>query len=311
MRLRTGTAGYSLPEVLIVMTLSTVILGATLTTFANFNRNEQQATQLNEQIERARNGLDLLARQLRNLARPLSSGSTTAATINRAQGYDFIFQTSAPQRTWVRYCMATSGTLGGRPVSADRAVVYEAASASATLTTAMGGACPGTGWASVNTITDVAVNRTAGFDRPLFSYVCPGLPACGTDLLKVKGVRSDLYVDLDVSKRPLAQQVSTAVFLRNQNEPPVAAATWRPAGAGTVALNASGSSDPEERTLTHFWFDGPVPSLWNGCQPGTPPALSGISATLAGTSATTRTINLVVCDPGGLRSQQALTVSFP
>lgn len=316
MSLRRNQAGYSLPEVLVVMTISVLLLGATLTTFANFNRNEAHASELSDQVERARNGLDLLSRQLRNLARPGAtvSGFGTTPSINRAEAYDFIFQTSAPQRTWIRYCMATSGTAGGRPITVDRSVVFEAVSPNSTLTAGMTGACPGTGWASQNIVTDAAVNKTGGLDRPLFTYDCPTVPACTTDLLKIKGIRSDLYLDLDVRKRPLAQNVSTAVFLRNQNEPPVAVATFKPGSAGTVALNASGSTDPEGRTLAYYWFVNSTPSGWTCGQnvPTSATYLSGITATLTGTSGTSRNVYLVVCDPGALGSQQGpITVTFP
>lgn len=307
--------GYSLPEVLIVLTLSTVLLGATLLTFANFNRNEQHATELNEQVERARNGLDILSRHLRNLARPGAtiSGFGTTPSLVRAAGYDVIFQTSSPERTWVRYCLSTSGTHGGRPISPDRSVLFEATSTTSTLTAGMAASCPGTGWTATRTVTDVAVNRTAGLDRPVFSYSCPGMAVCGTDLLKVKGIRSDLYLDLDVRDRPLAERVSTAIHLRNQNEPPVAEGTWRPGSVRSVLLNASGSTDPEGRTLQYYWFVGAPPAGW-GCGQ-TPPLTSnyliGITATLNGTSGTSQLVTLVVCDPGALGSQQAITVVYP
>lgn len=314
-------AGYSLPEVLIVMTLSLVVLGATLTTFAGFTRNQQGSNDLNEQVEQARNGLDVMSRQLRNLARPGATigGFGTTPSINRAESYDFIFQTSAPQRTWVRYCLATSGTAGGRAITADRSVLYEASSATNTVTAGMSGICPGTGWTATRVVGDALVNKTGGRDRPLFKYTCSGPSSCvssgvAADLLKVKAVRSDTYVDLNVNKKPTAQRVSTAVYLRNQNEPPVAEGTWKPGSAGSVSLNASGSEDPEGRTLGYFWFVGSTPAGWSCGQavPSSATYLQGITATLTGTSGTTKAIYLVVCDPGALGAQYGpMNVSLP
>ena len=60
----------SLIEVLLVMTLMLIVLSATLTTFNNFERKSRDNQNLNEAQDNARRGLDLLARDLRNLASP-------------------------------------------------------------------------------------------------------------------------------------------------------------------------------------------------------------------------------------------------
>ncbi len=316
-RVHRQQGGYSLPEVLIVMVVSLIVLGATLTTFANFTRNENENQNFNQQIEQARGGLDILARELRNLAKPGAtiSGFGTTPSISRAEAYDFIFQTSAPQRTWVRYCLATSGTVGGQPLSANRSVVYEMLSPTNSVTASMRGTCPGTGWSQTRMVSDNVVNRTGGQNRSLFEYTCTvGTTCATTNLLQVKGVRSDMYVDLSTTRDPPAERVSTSVFLRNQNEPPVAEATWRPGSPGSVSLNASGSQDPEERTLQYYWYVGAVPAGWSCGQPVPSSAtyLQGITATLSGTSGSTRPVYLVVCDPGALGSQFGpMTVSFP
>jgi type II secretory pathway pseudopilin PulG len=313
--MRRRQAGYSLPEVIIVMTLSIVVLGATLTTFTNFTKNQQKSQDLNQSIEQARNSFEILSRQLRNLARPSGDPFGATPSINRAQSYDVIFQTSAPTRTWVRYCMATTGTAGGKPVTANRGVVWEGVSPSSTITSGMMGACPGTGWATTSVVADNVVNQTAGQDRPLFSYTCPTAATCpGADLLKIKAVRSDLYVDLDVAKKPLEQRMSTAVFLRNQNEPPTAVATAKPGSPGTVLFNGSSTADPEERTLTYYWFVNSIPTGWACGQtpPDTATYLQGITATLTGATGTTKSVYLVACDPGLLGGTYGpMNVTFP
>ena len=316
-RLHDEQAGFSLPELLIEMVLSILVLGGTLTTFTNFTRGQKDNQEFNEQIEQARNGLDILARELRNLARPGAtiSGFGTTPSISRAESYDFIFQTSAPQRTWERYCLATSGTLAGQPLSQARGAIWEAISPTPTVTSSMTTGCPGTGWASTRLVADNVVNQVGGQDRPLFSFTCSVAGDCpSSNLLQVKGVRSDVFIDTNPDRRPLAQRVSTAVFLRNQNEPPTAEATYRPGIPGSASLNASGSVDPEGRTLRYFWFLGSMPSGW-ACGQAVPAGtayLGGITATLSGPSGTTKPVYLVVCDPGQLGSQFGpMTVSFP
>ena len=106
-RLRTGERGFTLIEVMLVCTLFLVVLGATLTAFTAFSTNHRRGEKQLEQAETARRGLDVAARQLRNLANPTVNASTT---VDRALPYDFIFQTSDPAKTWVRYCTQTTGT---------------------------------------------------------------------------------------------------------------------------------------------------------------------------------------------------------
>ena len=71
----------------------------------------------------------------------------------------------------------------------------------------------------------------------------------------------ELWVDSDPSDRVSELNVTTGVFLRNQNEAPTALVST-PLRTGPLRwfLNGSGSSDPEGRTLQYFWFEGAPPA---------------------------------------------------
>ena len=60
----------TLMEVLLVSVLMLIVLGATLTTFNTFERKSRDNQNLNEAQDQARRALDLMARDLRNLASP-------------------------------------------------------------------------------------------------------------------------------------------------------------------------------------------------------------------------------------------------
>jgi len=308
--------GFMLVELLIVMVLMIGILSATLTLYSSFERTTRDTDRLTEQLEIVRNTADKASRQLRNLAKPTSGAP---ATIALADKYDLIFQTSDPSRTWVRYCLQTSGA----GASADDALLWTAASATAALPAGADGSCPGTGWASPpEVVASHIVNTSGPQDRPVFTYGCSpsASPACGSgpaaaaEYAKIKNVSITALVDLNVDRAPRAEPVSTTVFLRNQNEAPTAVFGWRPLGPGKVFLNGSASTDPEGRTLNYYWFDGAVPAF--SCETGPPDVptyLKGVTVTYSGMPSSTPSITLVVCDPGDLKNEvaQTQTVTVP
>ncbi|MEA2156944.1 MAG: hypothetical protein QOE11_3084 [Solirubrobacteraceae bacterium] len=336
MRLR-DEHGFSLIELLIVMSISIVVLGATLTTFNGMTRSERDNDSLNDTAQLARNALDVQARQLRNVAKRVAS-----PVIDTVSGYDLIFQTSDPSRTWVRYCLDTTA-----PASTDRARLWVAelgvpSSATATPVTAgMRGGCPGTGWSTTSVVTDYVTNRRAGQDRPLFEYGCSAGTTCAASAAtydQIVSMTAQTFVDTTPGTGPREIRVVSGVYLRNQNQAPVASFVTTPTSTSrTIVLNASGSSDFEGRTLNYYWFKGVMPASASiDCGHPTvtgngPPRTLWGSAGYLGEGITLNytfpltdgianalvPVGLVVCDPGdryataGVPPQGAITVNIP
>jgi prepilin-type N-terminal cleavage/methylation domain-containing protein len=307
--------GMTLVELLVGMIISLLVMGGALTTFDGFNRAESRNDERNDTTEVARNALDIQARQLRNLAKRLSS-----PVIDTLGPYDLIFQTSDPSRTWVRYCLDTATP----PATTERARLWTselavASSSTATpVTAAMRATCPGTGWTTTQVVADYVTNRRSGTDRPMFAYTCTVGTACTASTAtydQVVGITAQLVVDTTPGYNAPELSVISSVYLRNQNQAPVANFVATPTLPKTVLLNGSGSSDYEGRTLTLWWFKGTMPTdiqcdnpnitvnvaeqriLWGG-------VLIGDGVTLSHTfpdsepSGTLQRIGLVACDPG-------------
>ena len=174
----------------------------------------------------------------------------------------------------------------------------------------MRGPCPGTGWALAHVVTSKVSNQANGVDRPIFDYECgPGqpasCPASAVDYPRITTVGLQLYVDDNVSDSLREMRVSTAVFLRNQNEPPTASATWSRKATSQVTLNGAASTDPEGRTLDFYWFKGTAPTAADFADCTADPAAavgSGTTYTHTFTEPVGSTVNfwLVVRDPGCL-----------
>jgi prepilin-type N-terminal cleavage/methylation domain-containing protein len=292
--------GFTLVEVLLVSTLFLVVLGASIEAMVHFTRNNRLAEIRNDHAEEARTALDREARQLRNLAKRVS-----VPTINKATSYDFIFQTSDPSRTWVRYCLDTSA-----PATESRARLWEMVSSSNTVPDT--GTCPGnTGaWETANIVAQDISNRHGAADRPVFTYSClhNATPCPPADSSLVTGVASTLWVDDDATKDPPELRVTTAVYLRNQNETPTADFNVTPVGLRKVFLNAAASSDPEGRTLRYFWYQASSAPSFNCADgpPKTPTHYDGVALNYTfPTTTPTNTLQpftLVVCDPGDLKA---------
>ena len=127
-------------------------------------------------------------------------------------------------------------------------------------------ACPGTGWARSAAVTSGVTNTAGGIDRNVFEFECAvaaaaTCPASDAEYSKIVNVGMNLWVDAVRTDRVSELNVTTGVFLRNQNEGPTAAVTQANGGAARqVLLNGSGSTDPEGRTLEYFWFEDTAPT---------------------------------------------------
>jgi prepilin-type N-terminal cleavage/methylation domain-containing protein len=320
--------GFTFIEVMLVMGLSLVMLGASLTAFERFVRNQRVQDHRFDTSEMARNSLDLQSRQLRNLAKRLNNN----LVIDRIESYDLIFQTSDPSRTWVRYCLDAVNA----PASAQSARVWQstmalpASAATSPVTAGMRGTCPGTGWTKQTVVAEDVVNLINGRNQSMFTYTCiDGTTGCVTNSARYDeliNVNTQLFVDSTPLKGPGELKVSTTVFLRNQNQAPIARFTTTNSTSPlhTVLFNGSGSTDFENRTLGYYWFKDTMPTSIRCDQPQ--PAMSGTTRTLWGgtfmgegvtltntfSSGGPRTIALVVCDPGDRYSMTSpTTVNVP
>jgi hypothetical protein len=319
---RDREAGLVLPELIVVLFVATLLLGSTLFTFERFIVNSKESDRANDSAELARRTLEIEARQLRNLAKRVNN----VGVIARVEGDDFIFQTSDPARTWVRYCLDLSkGASNGQ--------VWEQVQAGDTAGSAT--ACPApTGWGRSKVVADSIVNKYGGRTVPLFTYRCTdGTTACTSALAtsdQIIGVNAMLLVDTTPGKDPAELQVTSGVYLRNQNQAPVATFTTTAVSgsARTIQLNASASTDFEGRTLNFYWFLGTMPnavdctkpqetvsggsiSLWGGTFLGRGVVLRHTWPGTTPAAGTAQTIGLVACDPGDRFGFVTKTVQIP
>jgi prepilin-type N-terminal cleavage/methylation domain-containing protein len=315
-------AGFVLPELLVAMTVGLILLSATLLTFERFVHHSDENAKRNDTAELARRSLEIEARQLRNLAKRVNN----ADVIARMDPYDFVFQTSDPAKTWVRYCLDTSrGTSNGR--------VYEQVESGDVP--GAGTACPATtGWKRSIVVADNIVNQSGGRTAPMFAYRCvDGTTSCTSSIAtsdRLIGVNAQLLVDTTPGKPPEELQVNSGVYLRNQNQAPSAEFTSTPVSgsARTAQFNASSSSDFEGRTLTFYWFLGAMPttircdqpkeavvnsvvSMWGGSFIGTGVVLRYTWPGPTPAAGTPQTVGLVACDPGDRYGYVTKSVPIP
>jgi prepilin-type N-terminal cleavage/methylation domain-containing protein len=325
--------GFTLAEVLVVLTISIVVLTATLTTFNHVFRAQHESDKRTESIEIARNTLDGEARQLRNLARRL-----TDPVIAVANSYELIFQTSDPTRTWVRYCLDATNATRGRLWTQSSTFAGTAPAAAPCGPTASAN------WSTPVRVADFVTNRIGGQDRALFSYSCTSGVACtpsASNYDQIVNITTQTIIDASPGREAPEMRVVSGVYLRNQNQAPTASfvATPKAGRSRTIVLNAAGSSDFEGRTLSYFWFKQTMPAVANiDCaQPNPVYSADGDSRTLWGvTSAlntngfigeeitltytfpagdgaagSTQNIGLVVCDPGDRSATAGITSPIP
>lgn len=300
-----GEAGFSLPEVLIAMTIMLVIMAATLTSLESFTGQQRLDERRTEAQDSLRRAVDQLERQLRNLATP----ATNVKSINRALPADLIFQTADPQKRWVRYCINTSDPL----IPSGGASLWYGVSDVASATPPAATDCPGTGWTSTQSVGQSVVNGLDAPGRPVFTYRNAAGNEITSDTSAITRIQTKLWVDTNPGKAPAEQRLASGVFLRNQNQAPVADFTFTATGR---ILNASPTTDFEGRRLNYHWYYGSSavtpPPL---CKPTDEPPPDnylgfGIVQRLPATAASPQTVTLCVIDPGDLQATISKTVTF-
>jgi type II secretory pathway pseudopilin PulG len=297
--------------VLLASSLMIVVLAATLTVFEQFVQTSNRNTKQNDAQDIARNTIDQVSRQLRNLALPTPQNPNS---IDVASSYDMVFKTADPGRRRVRYCLQTSS-----PYSTSNGVLWLE-----TQTGSAGGAdpplpstatCPvapaSGGWTSEKAVATNVTNLN-GASRPIFQF-----NADTATPSKITEVHVALFVDVDPTRPPAETRISSGVFLRNQNQAPDAQFSITPAGQGRFLMNAANSTDPEGRTLAYYWYRGSSPSYTNAIANGN--CLSADSCVNAGiindytlppNTTSQQTFTLLVKDPGGLTATAQTTCTL-
>jgi prepilin-type N-terminal cleavage/methylation domain-containing protein len=313
--------GFTLIELLLASTIALLIFGVTLTAWTSVYRSNRAVEKQQDNTQSARVAIDRASRQLRNLANQTQTGVNT---IDKASGYDFIFQTSDPAKTWVRYCVQTAG--GSTSINDATLWVHESKSTLASVNSVMRSGCPSAAseWAIKQAVVQHITNQAGGVDRPIFRFECAvaagaGCPTSSAEYPKIVNVGLSLWVDADRTDRASELNVATSVFLRNQNEGPTAVASPSRYATRQILLNGSGSTDPEGRTLEYFWFEDSPPSASEisstGCSATYPSAkwqgltyLRRYDSSQA--TGVEKTFYLLVRDPGCLTSVSS-AIKFP
>ncbi len=296
--------GMTLPELLTVLLVSSVVLGATLTSFTSFERNTRANQLQNEAQEKVRTLMDRQANELRNLASPQDSTSADQRKVlDKISSYDIVFKTVdkvKPNGTQnernirrVRYCLKGGTTSPGTLYVQSQ--TWTAPSAPPVPPAAVGetAGCPdpSSEWQSTKVAAENIVNRYGGLDRPIWRYNAAVLE-------EITAIREELFVDDAPGSPSVESRLSSGVFLRNQNRAPVAVLGYRVDANRRLVLNGSGSADPEGKPLIYRWtLDGANPR-------------EGVTVAYDAVAPGTRSIRLTVSD-GALSSFADQSVPIP
>jgi prepilin-type N-terminal cleavage/methylation domain-containing protein len=276
--------GLTLVELLVAAVLLVVVLTAAVRPLNAFERQSRTSNQRNDAQARARQTMDRMARELRNVA-----GQTQF--IEKATSSDLVFQTvdplNGPSGTnnadveRVRYCLDSSNASNG--VLWKQTQTWTSTSPPTLPSTT---SCPDSAWPTQRVVAENVMNGS----RAVWTYNT-------STLTDITWIHIDLYVDVSNSTRPGESQLSSGVYLRNQNKAPTASFTATATGNKHVQLNGAASSDPEGGGLSFAWFDGST-------QIGT-----GQTCDCIALATGNRTIMLQVTDQSGLATTATKTVN--
>ena len=297
-----GQGGFTLTELLIAMSILSVVMMATISAFSAFHKNERQNRLHNESTDMARMAMERMTSQLRNLAGPVDN---VPESVEKAEPYDLVFLTVDPVKPAgslnarnikrVRYCIGAASN--GRAPLIRMEQEWQVQNLPPAFSTASCIDDGAGGWEITAVVANDVVNTTQPPTTPIFTYSPAAAP-----LDEITAIRANLIVDVRPGERPEAVSLGSGVFLRNQNRKPTAECTAVPTGNGMqVALNASASEDPEGFNLKSYkWYangnmnqviSSSVVGVWTATAPGT------------------HTLTVKVEDQGGLTEEGTCTAT--
>jgi hypothetical protein len=290
-RMRDERGEMGLMEVMVAIAIFAGVLAATLTTFQTFDTLNRRTVDRTASQDSARTSVDRLARDLRNLASPTIA---QPQAVDKASDYDLIFQTvdsvgpntgaNAANVKRVRWCLDQS-----TPANEKLYVQEQRWVSLATPAVPANGTCPGSGWDRTTAMASNLTNTYGGLSRPLFTFN-------SASLLSINEIHIDVFSDLEPLKKPNETHITSGVFMRNQNQVPVASFTKAVSGTTAIVLNGSASYDPEGQGLRYVWWDNGA-KITNG---------DGITFTYPVTSGSNHALQLRVFDPAGLEGDSAI-----
>jgi type II secretory pathway component PulJ len=298
-------AGTTLIELLVSMALAMIVLGATLTVFEVFQRQNRTDILRNEAQDTARSAIDRLAREIRNVAAPKGEVELPGA-LEQAEEYSLVFQTidaqpkpegslNASNAMRVRYCLSNTVPTNEKLWrQVKRWTTVKAPEAPAPTSE-----CPDNvagHWDSSAQLAFNISNRDSAQKRPAFVYG----PSGWKSIAEIVTVEPNLYINVNPGNRPGETQLTSAISLRNANRSPIAAFTAKEFGSKHALLNASESLDPDGLALTYEWKETGKAAVVATAQ----------QWQTGGLSTGVHSYTLVVTDPGGLKAEKTETVTI-
>jgi prepilin-type N-terminal cleavage/methylation domain-containing protein len=294
--------GFTLVELLISMSIVTVVMMATISAFVQFNHSERVNRLQNESQDEARLTMERLSSQLRNLASPTD---LSPKSVEKAEPYDVVFLTvdaikpvgSANARNIkrVRYCVGP--VTNGKASLIKQQQTWLVQDPPPSFSTA---GCPNASWGNSTEVATDVVNTAQVPSVPVFSFSPAAFPTDG-----ITSIHADFMVDWNPGQSPAATELTSGVYLRNQNRAPVARCIAQYAGTGKkITLNGSASEDPEGFNMrTYKWYaDGRTID---------PPSAEGVVALWDAPTSGTHTFRLEVTDQGDLPGTTTCSAVVP
>lgn len=291
-RLR-GERGMTLTELLVAISVSSIILGAAVTAFTSYLTQSATAEKAANSQDTARNALDQMSIQLRSAT---SNAATGNQPVEAFGAYNLVWLAPIPGTSTtnnplglrhIRYCVDSSN-----PNNEKLWLQTAPFSTTSNRNWPATGSCPANSWPTAMAVADNIVNVVQ--NTPMF--VTP------TDSQgNVTDVNVNTLVDVDANDSKPATSVRTSVTLRNLNHTPSATLSCAAGLTGHALCDASASTDSDNQTLTFAWkVDGNAvgESSYKLDQ-------SGLA------SGSTHTFAVTVTDSGGLSSTASQSVKMP